>query len=199
MHRLGRSLMACCWYASQVDRTSCNLFDYLGVERKFRNIAFAWPHSSWLAQTVQELNEPILKGMLQHLTHLQSLHVVACPKIEHVTLLQCLIHTPALESLSFTAWVHNHIVPASIAYILAVGQQNGSRWHPAAYISASSINWREQLRSRGSSYRSFPPNLRIHARQNKSLVLPAIVFYAQVVGERHSINIFRERNSRCTC
>ncbi|KAI0089386.1 hypothetical protein BDY19DRAFT_942170 [Irpex rosettiformis] len=54
--------------------------------------------------TVQELNEPVLRSILQNLPNLRGLHVVACPKIEHVTILQSLVHTPRLESLSFTAW-----------------------------------------------------------------------------------------------
>ncbi|KAI0791563.1 hypothetical protein BC629DRAFT_369775 [Irpex lacteus] len=60
--------------------------------------------TSLVFSTVQELNEPILRGILQNLPNLQGLHVVACPKIEHVTILQSLVHTPKLEKLSFTAW-----------------------------------------------------------------------------------------------
>ncbi|KAI0342514.1 hypothetical protein BDW22DRAFT_1357892 [Trametopsis cervina] len=60
--------------------------------------------TSLMLVNVQELNEPILASVLSNLPHLQGLHVIACPKIEHGALLQSLVHTPALESLSFTAW-----------------------------------------------------------------------------------------------
>ncbi|KAI0701843.1 hypothetical protein BC835DRAFT_1264617 [Cytidiella melzeri] len=70
--------------------------------------------SCLILSTVQELNEPILRGILQNLPSLQGLHVVACPKIEHVTVLQCLVHTPVLDSLSFTAW-ESRAVPENVA------------------------------------------------------------------------------------
>ncbi|KAJ7075516.1 hypothetical protein B0H15DRAFT_956436 [Mycena belliarum] len=49
-----------------------------------------------------ELNEMVLESALVEVPHLLGLHVVGCPKVDHLVLLSLLSHTPDLESLSMT-------------------------------------------------------------------------------------------------
>ncbi|KAF8964949.1 hypothetical protein BDZ97DRAFT_2001799 [Flammula alnicola] len=51
---------------------------------------------------INELHEGVLEGMLSHLPNLLGLHVVGCPKVDHVVVLQQIPHTPLLQSLSLT-------------------------------------------------------------------------------------------------
>ncbi|KAF8957516.1 hypothetical protein BDZ97DRAFT_1845991 [Flammula alnicola] len=51
---------------------------------------------------INELHEGVLEGMLSHLPNLLGLHVVGCPKVDHVVVLQQISHTPLLQSLSLT-------------------------------------------------------------------------------------------------
>ena len=104
-HRTGRSVVECRRSASSVDFNIEDIAHLPNIERTSLNDVLYQLLMQARFQTVQELNEPILKSILQNLPNLQGLHVVACPKIEHVTILQSLSHTPRIESLSFTAWV----------------------------------------------------------------------------------------------
>lgn len=52
-----------------------------------------------------DLNPDILETVLMHLPGLTGLHVLGSPKVDHIVLLKLLVHTPQLESLSFTAYV----------------------------------------------------------------------------------------------
>lgn len=56
-------------------------------------------------QGIQDLHDEILDTILSLLPQLTSLHVMACTKMEHVSVLRSVVHTPNLENLSITAWV----------------------------------------------------------------------------------------------
>lgn len=52
-----------------------------------------------------DLNQDVLEQALRLIPHLTGLHIIGCPSIDHVTMLKLTLHTPHLESLSFTATV----------------------------------------------------------------------------------------------
>ncbi|KAJ7619838.1 hypothetical protein DFH06DRAFT_1106272 [Mycena polygramma] len=49
-----------------------------------------------------ELNETVLESALTELPGLLGLHVIGCPKVDHVSILTLVSHTPLLESFSMT-------------------------------------------------------------------------------------------------
>jgi hypothetical protein len=49
-----------------------------------------------------ELNEVVLESALSCLPRLRGLHVVGCPKVDHLAVLRLVSHTPLLESLAVT-------------------------------------------------------------------------------------------------
>ncbi|KAF5325529.1 hypothetical protein D9619_009874 [Psilocybe cf. subviscida] len=51
---------------------------------------------------INELHEHVLESTLKELPSLQGLHVVGCPKIDHVVTMKQVVHTPLLQSLSLT-------------------------------------------------------------------------------------------------
>ncbi|PPQ90848.1 LOW QUALITY PROTEIN: hypothetical protein CVT25_007383 [Psilocybe cyanescens] len=51
---------------------------------------------------INELNEGIFESVLRNLPNLLGLHVIGCPKLDHVAVLKHLTKTPLLESLSMT-------------------------------------------------------------------------------------------------
>ena len=104
-HRPRWRIVERCRHPSQMDFGLEHITHLSDIQRTSYYDVSTQPLTPSRIQTVQELNEPILRGILQNLPNLQGLHVVACPKIEHVTILESLVHTPSLESLSFTAWV----------------------------------------------------------------------------------------------
>lgn len=52
-----------------------------------------------------ELNETVLESVVAELPNLLGLHVVGCPKVDHVAVLRAVAHTPLLENLSMTTTV----------------------------------------------------------------------------------------------
>ena len=54
---------------------------------------------------ISDLNECVLDPALALLSNLVGLHIVGCPKIDHVTVLQLISRTPLLESLSMSTSV----------------------------------------------------------------------------------------------
>ena len=56
-------------------------------------------------QMINDLNESVLESALALFTNLVGLHIVGCPKIDHVAVLQLTSHIPLLESLSLTTSV----------------------------------------------------------------------------------------------
>ncbi|KAJ6545497.1 hypothetical protein B0H19DRAFT_1212292 [Mycena capillaripes] len=65
-----------------------------------------------------ELNENVLESALVELPGLLGLHVIGCAKVDHVTILNLVSHTPLLESLSMTTGEHNRALaspPSSLA------------------------------------------------------------------------------------
>ena len=54
---------------------------------------------------VNDLNECVLEKALALFTNLVGLHIVGCPKVDHVATLQLTSHVPLLESLSLTTSV----------------------------------------------------------------------------------------------
>lgn len=56
-------------------------------------------------QMIIDLDEGILESALALFPNLVGLHIVGCPKLDHVTALQLTSHTPLLESLSLTTTV----------------------------------------------------------------------------------------------
>ncbi|KAJ7662741.1 hypothetical protein DFH06DRAFT_1471501 [Mycena polygramma] len=54
-----------------------------------------------------ELNETVLESALIELPGLLGLHVIGCPKVDHVSILNLVSHTPLLESLSMTTGESN--------------------------------------------------------------------------------------------
>lgn len=53
-------------------------------------------------QMSTELNEGVLESALSCLPRLSGLHVIGCPKVDYLSVLRLLSHTPLLESLSVT-------------------------------------------------------------------------------------------------
>ncbi|KJA23864.1 hypothetical protein HYPSUDRAFT_39391 [Hypholoma sublateritium FD-334 SS-4] len=51
---------------------------------------------------ITELHEGVLESMLVHLPNLLGLHVLGCPKVDHIVMLRQVSHTPLLQSLSLT-------------------------------------------------------------------------------------------------
>jgi hypothetical protein len=54
---------------------------------------------------INELHEAVFQSTLAHLPNLVGLHVVGCPKVDHVVVLRRASQTPLLESLSLTVFV----------------------------------------------------------------------------------------------
>src|SRR6266436_3849674 len=57
-------------------------------------------------QSAANLNETVLENTLSQLPGLLSLHVIGCPRVDHSAIFRCVRHTPLLESLSFTTFIH---------------------------------------------------------------------------------------------
>lgn len=59
---------------------------------------------------INELHEHVLESTLKELPGLQGLHIIGCPKIDHVVTMKQIVHTPLLQSLSLTSsvswWIH---------------------------------------------------------------------------------------------
>jgi len=66
--------------------------------------------------SMHDLNEVILGSVLEELPTLTGLHVIGCSKIDHNAILRRTMHTPRLESLSFTSWA-SESVRAPPAYV----------------------------------------------------------------------------------
>ncbi|KAF9484083.1 hypothetical protein BDN70DRAFT_903847 [Pholiota conissans] len=58
--------------------------------------------SSLTLYMINELHESVLEGILIQLPNLIGLHVVGCPKVDHIVLLRQASKTPLLQSLSLT-------------------------------------------------------------------------------------------------
>ncbi|KAF7327205.1 hypothetical protein MKEN_00297600 [Mycena kentingensis (nom. inval.)] len=61
--------------------------------------------------SANELNETVLEQVLEQLPSLLGLHIVNCSKVDHVTVLGLLTHTPLLEALSLTTGDGSRILP----------------------------------------------------------------------------------------
>jgi hypothetical protein len=57
-----------------------------------------------------ELNEEVLESALSYLPQLRGLHVVGCPKVDHLAVLRLVSHTPLLESLAITILVSRKFI-----------------------------------------------------------------------------------------
>ncbi|KAJ7246112.1 hypothetical protein B0H12DRAFT_1187389 [Mycena haematopus] len=62
-----------------------------------------------------ELNETVLEAALAELPGLLGLHVVGCPKVDHVAIFRLVSHTPLLECLSMTTGVSVVTCPSPIS------------------------------------------------------------------------------------
>ncbi|CAK5266867.1 unnamed protein product [Mycena citricolor] len=60
---------------------------------------------------VAELDEVMLKTVLENLPDLLGLHVIGCGKTDHAGVLAGVAHTPHLEALSFTTGDSNKVLP----------------------------------------------------------------------------------------
>ena len=72
------------------------------------SITFRWGFFTFLQrdlQMINDLNEVVLELALPLFTNLVGLHIIGCPKIDHVAVLRLVSHTPLLESLSMTTTV----------------------------------------------------------------------------------------------
>ncbi|KAJ7459217.1 hypothetical protein FB451DRAFT_1272231 [Mycena latifolia] len=58
-----------------------------------------------------ELNETVLESALVELPGLLALHIIGCNKVDHVTVLSLVSHTPNLESLSMTTAENARALP----------------------------------------------------------------------------------------
>ncbi|KAJ7210912.1 hypothetical protein GGX14DRAFT_498367, partial [Mycena pura] len=58
-----------------------------------------------------ELNDVVLGSVLEQLPGLLGLHVIGCPKIDHIVLLGLLSHSINLESLSLTTGENSRVLP----------------------------------------------------------------------------------------
>lgn len=54
---------------------------------------------------ITDLNEDVLEAALARLPELRGLHVIACPKVDHNSVLLATRYTPLLEHLSMTTSV----------------------------------------------------------------------------------------------
>ena len=62
-----------------------------------------------------ELHESIFQSTLAHLPNLVGLHVIGCPKLDHIVMLEQASQTPLLESLSLTVSVGSiNVIPFSL-------------------------------------------------------------------------------------
>ncbi|KAG7095711.1 hypothetical protein E1B28_006425 [Marasmius oreades] len=50
-----------------------------------------------------EVNETVLEQLLPQLPRLVGLHIIGCPKVDHIVVMRLVSHVPQLESLSFSA------------------------------------------------------------------------------------------------
>lgn len=66
---------------------------------------------------VNDLNECVLESVLANFTNLVGLHIVGCPKVDHVTVLQLISRTPLLESLSMTTSVSFQLGPFNLSFL----------------------------------------------------------------------------------
>ncbi|KAF9045452.1 hypothetical protein BJ165DRAFT_1346918 [Panaeolus papilionaceus] len=82
----------------RLDGTTWNVVDLLPLWTK--NISSSL--NELVLYMIADLNEDILKSIFQEVPQLASLHVVACAKVNHVTLLRIAAPLTRLESLSFT-------------------------------------------------------------------------------------------------
>ena len=54
---------------------------------------------------ITDLHESVLESILVNLPNLLGLHVLGCPKVDHIVMLRQVSHTPLLQSLSLTTSV----------------------------------------------------------------------------------------------
>ncbi|KAI0717881.1 hypothetical protein C8T65DRAFT_640254 [Cerioporus squamosus] len=54
--------------------------------------------------SVQTLSLEIMEMVLPHLSKLNSLHIISCPKVDQSAVLQLLVYLPQLQSLAFTSY-----------------------------------------------------------------------------------------------
>jgi hypothetical protein len=89
------------WMAS-VSATLNSLSLY--VSRAFKSFCSTL---SFPFQMINDLREDVLRDTLRCLPNLRGLHVVGCSKLDHSAVLNQVIHTPLLESLSVTTTVRD--------------------------------------------------------------------------------------------
>jgi len=66
---------------------------------------------------INELHESIFQSTVAHLPNLLGLHVVGCPKLDHIVVLRQVSQTPLLESLSLTVAVGAlNVIPFSLRW-----------------------------------------------------------------------------------
>ncbi|KAF8805610.1 hypothetical protein BYT27DRAFT_7142389 [Phlegmacium glaucopus] len=91
--------------------TNFERLQYLSLEFATWNVVDLLPSWAGVLKTtltsltlymINDLNEVVLESALTSLANLVGLHVVGCPKIDHITVLRMVSHTPLLESLSLT-------------------------------------------------------------------------------------------------
>jgi len=54
---------------------------------------------------INEIHESLYESVVSCLPNLKGLHVVGCPKLDHIIILRCVSKTPLLQSLSLTTTV----------------------------------------------------------------------------------------------
>ena len=67
---------------------------------------------------INELHESIFQSTMAHLPNLVGLHVVGCPKLDHIVVLRQASHTPLLESLSLTVSVGFSCCDYILSYLI---------------------------------------------------------------------------------
>ncbi|EPQ51742.1 hypothetical protein GLOTRDRAFT_140750 [Gloeophyllum trabeum ATCC 11539] len=94
-----------------LDHASWNLVDLLPTWTRSLSASL----TSLTLYMASDLNELVLRHVLSHCPHLTGLHVVGCPRADHVTVLKLAsLFTPNLESLSMTSWENPRPLPPTL-------------------------------------------------------------------------------------
>ena len=105
---VGECNLECCRFTSLVGGDFTEDIDMPYSLRKFLRFflsCFFSVSTTRPFQMVNDLNECVMESALPLFTKLIGLHIVGCPKIDHVAALQLTFHVPLLESLSLTTSV----------------------------------------------------------------------------------------------
>ncbi|TEB32632.1 hypothetical protein FA13DRAFT_1627875 [Coprinellus micaceus] len=113
--------------------------------------------TSLVLYRTEELNETALELTLKELPELKGLHIVQCTRMDHVTILNLLAHTPNLEALSMTTFEKSRPIPTPLPPLpslqhLAIDARYHMSPSPTPAILASLL---EQLKLSAPTLSSF--------------------------------------------